>query len=168
MALPSPGRSPLIGCGFTRRASGGSGVPLPPSPDVTTKRKARRGGPGDRKVWLRDEVRRINGQVRRLVSSLLNACASFPQGGRLPVDFAGTAQRNPLLHYTKKIVPDATEHDHRGDGPHDENEGHVFFISSCTNEETEERGSRSRNARRFGLLEEVPAVLATRPERPLG
>ena len=104
MALPSPGRSPLIGCGFTRRASGGSGVPLPPSPDVTTKRKARRGGPGDRKVWLRDEVRRINGQVRRLVSSLLNACASFPQGGRLPVDLAGTAQLNPLLYYTKKIV----------------------------------------------------------------
>jgi hypothetical protein len=78
--------------------------PSPPSPDVTTQRKARRGGPGDRKVWLRDEVRGINGQMRRLVSSLLNACASFPQGGRLPVEFAGTAQRNPLLHYSPIVV----------------------------------------------------------------
>ena len=57
------------------------------------------------------------------------------------MDFAGTAQRNPLLHYTKKIVADATEHDDRGDGPHDENEGHVFFISSCTNEERKREGS---------------------------
>ena len=160
MAPPSwtsRGRSPhhchqtVIGCGFTRRASGGSGVtpmptasePSPPSPDVTTQRKARRGGPGDRKVCLRDEERGINGQMRRLVSSLLNACASFPQGGRLPVDFAGMAQRNPLLHYTKKIVADATEHDDRGDGPHDEYGGHVF--SPLNKGRTEERGVRSRN-----------------------
>jgi hypothetical protein len=73
-------------------------------------------------------VRGINGQMRALVSSLLNACASFPQGGRLPVDFAGMAQRNPLLHYTKKIVADATEHDDRGNGPHDEYGGHIFHL----------------------------------------
>ena len=49
------------------------------------------------------------------------------------MDFAGTAQRNPLLHYTKKIVADATEHDDRGDGPHDEYEGHVFISSQQMN-----------------------------------
>jgi hypothetical protein len=33
---------------------------------------------------------------------------------------AGMAQRNPLVHYTEKIVADATEHDDRRDGPKDE------------------------------------------------
>ena len=49
------------------------------------------------------------------------------------MDFAGMAQRNPLLHCTKQIVADATEHDDRGDGPHDEYEGHVSISSQQMN-----------------------------------
>jgi hypothetical protein len=68
--------------------------------------------------------------------SLINASKTSTErlrlvstGKCLPVDFAGISQRNPLLHYTKKIVADATEHDDRGDGPHDEYGGHVFISS---------------------------------------
>jgi hypothetical protein len=49
---------------------------------------------------------------------------------------AGMAQRNPLVHYTKKIVADATEHQDRN-GPKNET-GMVSFLS--TNEERRREG----------------------------
>ena len=97
--------------------------PSPPSPDVTTKRKARRSGPGDRKVWLRDEVRGLTVRCDAWSVHFWTFAPDFHRAGAPAVDFAGMAQRNPLLHCTKQIVADATEHDDRGDGPHDEYEG---------------------------------------------
>jgi hypothetical protein len=42
------------------------------------------------------------------------------------------AQHNPLVHYTKKIVADATEHDDRRDGPKNEY-GHGFLLLNDKN-----------------------------------
>ena len=103
--------------------------PSPPSPDVTTKRKARRSGPGDRKVWLRDEVRGLTVRCDAWSVHFWTFAPDFHRAGAPAVDFAGMAQRNPLLHCTKQIVADATEHDDRGDGPHDEYGGHVSISS---------------------------------------
>ena len=47
-----------------------------------------------------------------------------------------------LVHYTKKIVADATEHEDRRDGPQNEY-GHGFLL--LNKQETEEKRLRSRN-----------------------
>jgi hypothetical protein len=93
------------------------------------------GGRFHSKAWccvFRSLTRRRRASTERLRLVSTGKC--------LPVDFAGISQRNPLLHYTKKIVADATEHDDRGDGPHDEYGGHVFISSYKWR--TDERGSR--------------------------
>jgi hypothetical protein len=50
--------------------------------------------------------------------------SSADDADRCATNVAGMAQRNPLVHYTKKIVADTTEHDDHRDGPKDEY-GHV-------------------------------------------
>jgi hypothetical protein len=54
------------------------------------------------------------------------APSSANDSDRCATSIAGMAQRNPLVHYTKKIVADATENDDRRHGPKNEY-GHVFI-----------------------------------------